>query len=73
MKYNILLICIFLSFTSYVNGRNYYIDSKKGNDFFDGSSETKAWKSLDKINQTTVFQRLFISLMFKTVKSAIWS
>jgi alpha-L-fucosidase len=55
MKYNILLICIFLSFTSYVNGRNYYIDSKKGNDFFDGSSETKAWKSLDKINQTTVF------------------
>lgn len=34
-------------------GVSYYVDSENGNDDNDGTSETKAWKSLEKVNATT--------------------
>lgn len=37
-------------------GTTYYIDSAGGNDSNDGKSESKAWKSLSKVNNKTTFQ-----------------
>ncbi len=34
-------------------GISYYVDSVNGNDDNDGTSETTAWKSLEKVNATT--------------------
>ena len=34
-------------------GTTYYVDSENGNDINDGTSEETAWKSLEKVNETT--------------------
>lgn len=34
------------------SGTVYYVDSKKGSDYFSGTSAAKAWKSLKKVNST---------------------
>ena len=34
-------------------GVSYYVDSENGNDINDGTSEETAWKSLEKVNETT--------------------
>ena len=41
------------SATKATTGISYYVDSVNGNDDNDGTSETKAWKSLEKVNATT--------------------
>ena len=40
------------SATKATTGISYYVDSVNGNDDNDGTSETKAWKSLEKVNAT---------------------
>jgi hypothetical protein len=35
------------------SGKQYYLDSKSGNDRYDGSSAGQAWRSLDRLNQVT--------------------
>uniref|UniRef100_UPI00402AFDEA discoidin domain-containing protein n=1 Tax=[Lactobacillus] rogosae TaxID=706562 RepID=UPI00402AFDEA len=39
--------------TEAITGISYYVDSVNGNDDNDGTSEAKAWKSLEKVNATT--------------------
>lgn len=39
------------SATKATTGISYYVDSVNGNDDNDGTSETKAWKSLEKLMQ----------------------
>lgn len=39
--------------TEAITGISYYVDSVNGNDDNDGTSEEKAWKSLEKVNVTT--------------------
>ncbi len=34
-------------------GKQYYLDSRSGNDRYDGSSAGQAWRSLDRLNQVT--------------------
>lgn len=45
-------ICILVPVSAAETGTTYYIDSKKGNDYFNGTSEGKAWKTLQKVNST---------------------
>lgn len=53
MKNSLFILCIFIFFTSCT--KVYYVDSESGNDSNSGNSPSKAWASLQKINQT-IFQ-----------------
>jgi len=46
------LLLWLVSFAPYAHCGNYFVDSQNGSDLFDGSSEGKAWKSLEKVNHT---------------------
>ena len=47
------LLFAFLLYINQVQGTNYYIDNKSGNDSYTGLSPDKAWRTLSKINAKT--------------------
>ncbi len=48
-----MLLAILFLFSGSTYGTSYYIDSAQGYDGNSGTSETNAWKSLTKVNETT--------------------
>ena len=52
MKTALLFFGFFLSAFGILSARSFYLDSEKGSDLADGSSPQKAWKTLQKLNQS---------------------
>jgi len=53
MPLTLVLITVLFFFSSLVTGTTYYVNNIDGDDGNEGTSLKRAWKSLDKVNETT--------------------
>ncbi|NLI25306.1 MAG: hypothetical protein GX419_11440, partial [Bacteroidales bacterium] len=52
MKKVVSIFFLMLATWGILRARSFYLDSKNGNDLADGSTPQKAWKTLQKLNQS---------------------
>jgi hypothetical protein len=66
---NVFILLLLMCSVLHVFGNTYYVDSKSGNDAFDGVSKSKAWQTLARVNKST-----FVagdSILF--LRGGVWS